>query len=177
VRLLSTEPCLVDLLRHYSNRADLLEQLRRAVVILSEGGHDSNTGPGAATEGLIRSRRLRDRFLSEDLQNMIDLYRGRYHCSAGSRAVRCQPAKRQAAAAPARSAPPPVALRPEAVDANSPVSTSPSARAVKDAPVGGAVADGQQGCIPTRVRHAVDQPRCGGHRYPASAYSQQPGAR
>jgi len=41
---------------------------------LSEGGHDGNTGPDAATEGGIRSRRLRDRLSPEDLRNVIDLY-------------------------------------------------------------------------------------------------------
>lgn len=44
-------------------------------VILSRDGHDGNTGAEGATETVIRSRRLRDRFSPEDLQAMIDLYR------------------------------------------------------------------------------------------------------
>ena len=65
----------VDLLRRYSNRPDLLEQLRTAGVILSGDGHGGNTGAEVATEGVVRSRRLRDRFSPQDLQAMIDLYR------------------------------------------------------------------------------------------------------
>jgi transposase len=59
----------------YSNRPDLLEQLRKVAVILSGDGSDGNTGAQVATETVVRSRRLRDRFSSEDLQAMIDLYR------------------------------------------------------------------------------------------------------
>jgi len=65
----------VGVLRRYSNRPDLLEQLRKVGVILSRDGHDGNTGAEGATETVIRSRRLRDRFSPEDLQAMIDLYR------------------------------------------------------------------------------------------------------
>jgi DNA invertase Pin-like site-specific DNA recombinase len=66
---------LVGVLRRYSNRPDLLEQLRKTAVILSRDGHDDNTGAQVATETVVRSRRLRDRFCSEDLQTMIALYR------------------------------------------------------------------------------------------------------
>jgi hypothetical protein len=59
----------------YSNRPELLEQLRKVAVILSGDGHDGNTGAGVVKEGMGRSRRLCDRFSSEDLQSMIDLYR------------------------------------------------------------------------------------------------------
>jgi DNA-directed RNA polymerase specialized sigma24 family protein len=65
----------VGVLRRYSNRPDLLEQLRKAAVILSGDGHDGNTGAEVATETVVRSRRLRDRFSPQDLQAMIDLYR------------------------------------------------------------------------------------------------------
>jgi DNA-directed RNA polymerase specialized sigma24 family protein len=61
-------------MRRYSNRPDLLEQLRKVVVILSRGGHEGDTGAEMAGESVVRSRRLRDRFSSEDLQSMIDLY-------------------------------------------------------------------------------------------------------
>jgi hypothetical protein len=59
----------------YSNRPDLLEQLRWVAAILSDGGQDDGKGAEVASESVIRSRRLRDRFSSEDLQSMIDLYR------------------------------------------------------------------------------------------------------
>lgn len=44
---------------------------------MSDDGRDGETvaGVAMATESMIRSRRLRDRFSSEDLQTMIDLYR------------------------------------------------------------------------------------------------------
>jgi helix-turn-helix resolvase-like protein len=58
----------------YSNRSDLLEQLRKVVVILSRGGPEGDMGAEVAGESVVRSRRLRDRFSSEDLQSMIDLY-------------------------------------------------------------------------------------------------------
>jgi hypothetical protein len=58
----------------YSNRPDLLEQLRKVAVILSDGGQDDGKGVEVASEGVIRSRRLRDRFSREELQAMIDLY-------------------------------------------------------------------------------------------------------
>ena len=44
-------------------------------MILSGDGHDGNTGAKMAIDGVICSRRLRDRFYSDDLQVMIDLYR------------------------------------------------------------------------------------------------------
>jgi hypothetical protein len=61
-------------MRRYSNRPDLLEQLRQVVVILSKGGPEGDTGAEVAGESVVRSRRLRDRFSSEDLQSMIALY-------------------------------------------------------------------------------------------------------
>lgn len=60
---------------HYSNRPDLLEQLRKVATILSDSRQDDGTGTKVATERVIRSRRLRDRFSLEDLRIMIDLYR------------------------------------------------------------------------------------------------------
>jgi hypothetical protein len=59
----------------YSNRPDLLERLRNVAAILSDGGQDDGVGSKVPIECLIRSRRLHDRFSSEDLQAMIDLYR------------------------------------------------------------------------------------------------------
>jgi len=59
----------------YSNRPDLLEQLRRVAAIVSDGGQDEGAGAKDTTECVIRSRRLRDRFSPDDLQTMIDLYR------------------------------------------------------------------------------------------------------
>jgi hypothetical protein len=47
---------------HYSNRPDLLEQLRKVAAILSDGGQDVGTGAKVAAECVVRSRRLRDRF-------------------------------------------------------------------------------------------------------------------
>ncbi len=60
---------------HYSNRPDLLEQLREVAAILSNDGQDDGTGAEVASERLVRSRRLRDRFSLDNLQAMIDLYR------------------------------------------------------------------------------------------------------
>jgi hypothetical protein len=62
-------------IRRYSNRSDLLEQLRRVAVILSDGGQDDGVGGEVTVEWVTRSRWLCDRFSSEDLQVMIDLYR------------------------------------------------------------------------------------------------------
>jgi hypothetical protein len=59
----------------YSNRADLLEQLRKVATIVSHGGQDDGAGAKVAPESVVRSRRLRDRFHAEDLQTMVDLYR------------------------------------------------------------------------------------------------------
>jgi Helix-turn-helix domain of resolvase len=59
----------------YSNRPDLLEQLRKVAALLSDGGQDDGAGAKVTTECVIRSRRLRDRFSLDDLQVMIDLYR------------------------------------------------------------------------------------------------------
>lgn len=42
---------------------------------MSEGGQGDGTGAKDAADSVVRSRRLRDRFSSEDLQVMIDLYR------------------------------------------------------------------------------------------------------
>jgi transposase-like protein len=44
-------------------------------VILSDGGQDDGVGGEVTVECVVRSRRLCDRFSSEDLQAMIDLYR------------------------------------------------------------------------------------------------------
>jgi hypothetical protein len=60
-------------IRRYSNRSDLLEQLRKVAAILLDGGQDDGVGP-KITECVIRSRRLHDRFSPENLQMMIDLY-------------------------------------------------------------------------------------------------------
>jgi hypothetical protein len=69
----------VDLLRRYSNRSDLLEQLHKVSVILSQA---SVTAPAGTSETdrteeatQARSRWLRHRFTAEDQQAMIDLYR------------------------------------------------------------------------------------------------------
>jgi hypothetical protein len=50
-------------------------QLRKVAVILPGGGQDDIAGAKVTTECVTRSRRLRDRFFSDDLQTMIDLYR------------------------------------------------------------------------------------------------------
>ena len=60
--------------RRYSNRPDLLQQLRKVVAIVSDGGQHGGTGAEVGPESVILSRRLRDRFSPEDLQTMIDLY-------------------------------------------------------------------------------------------------------
>jgi Homeodomain-like domain len=65
----------VEVLRHYSNRPDLLEQLRNVAVILLDVSQDDWAGVTVTTECVIRSRRLRARFSLDDLQAMIDLYR------------------------------------------------------------------------------------------------------
>jgi hypothetical protein len=59
----------------YSNRPDLLEQLRKIAAIMSDGGQDDGMGAEVAPESVIRARHLRDRFSPEGLQTMIDLYR------------------------------------------------------------------------------------------------------
>jgi hypothetical protein len=67
---------LVDLLRHYWNRSDLLEQLRKVLMILSQSAVPGAAGPSRTAEepGRSRSRLLRDRFSVEELQGMVDLY-------------------------------------------------------------------------------------------------------
>jgi len=45
------------------------------VVIMSDGDQGGDADAEITTESVLRSRRLRDRFSSEDLQAMIDLYR------------------------------------------------------------------------------------------------------
>lgn len=69
------DPSAVEVVRRYSNRPDLLEQLRNVAVILLDVSQDDWVGVKVTTECVIRSRRLRDRFSPEDLQIMIDLYR------------------------------------------------------------------------------------------------------
>jgi Helix-turn-helix domain of resolvase len=59
----------------YSNRSDLLQQLRRLAAILVDGGQDDGAGVKVTAERVIRSRWLRDRFPLGDLQVMINLYR------------------------------------------------------------------------------------------------------
>jgi Helix-turn-helix domain of resolvase len=58
--------------------ADLREQLQRVAVILSEEAQRDDE-PGSSTDGEVRSTprwwSLRDRFSTDDLQSMIDLYR------------------------------------------------------------------------------------------------------
>jgi hypothetical protein len=66
---------IVRVAGHYSNRPDLLEQLRKVSVILSDRSCDEGAGIDVTPESTTHSRRLRDRFSSEDLQNMIELYR------------------------------------------------------------------------------------------------------
>lgn len=67
----------VDLLRHYSNRSELLEQLHKVSVILSNTSGDGSVSPSGAAQAEVgtRSRWLRHRFTAEDQQAMIDLYR------------------------------------------------------------------------------------------------------
>jgi hypothetical protein len=71
------KPCLVDLLRRYSNRADLLEQLGRVSVILSNSSGGTSVDPSGAgkADEASRSRWLRHRFTADEQQAMIDLYR------------------------------------------------------------------------------------------------------
>jgi hypothetical protein len=59
----------------YSNRPDLLQQLRKVAAIMSEGGQDDGKSAEVTTTGVVRSRRLPDRFSLEDLHMMLDLYR------------------------------------------------------------------------------------------------------
>jgi DNA invertase Pin-like site-specific DNA recombinase len=66
---------MVEVVRRYSNRPDLLEQLRKVAAILLDVSQDDWAGVKVTTECVIRSRRLRDRFSPEELQTMIDLYR------------------------------------------------------------------------------------------------------
>jgi hypothetical protein len=66
---------LVGVAGRYSNRSDLLEQLRKVAAILSDHGQDDGADVKVTTECVTRSRRLRDRFSPSDLQAMIDLYR------------------------------------------------------------------------------------------------------
>ncbi|MGH3772230.1 MAG: helix-turn-helix domain-containing protein [Pseudonocardiaceae bacterium] len=67
----------VGVLRHYSNRSDLLQQLQSVAGILSGAGRDDGVGADgeASACGVIRSRRLRDRLSPDDVQAMIELYR------------------------------------------------------------------------------------------------------
>src|SRR5262249_9444365 len=66
--------CSVGVAGHYSNRPDLLEQLRKVAAISSDGGQHGGTDSKITPESTVHSRRLRDRFSSEELQTMIDLY-------------------------------------------------------------------------------------------------------
>jgi hypothetical protein len=59
----------------YSNRPDLLEQLRKVAEILLNHAQNDDAGTEVTTACVVRSRRLCDRFFPEDLQTMIDLYR------------------------------------------------------------------------------------------------------
>lgn len=67
---------LVDLLRRYSNHSDVLEQLCKVSVILSQSTSTGEARPSRTSggPGASRSRWLRDRFSAEELQTMIDLY-------------------------------------------------------------------------------------------------------
>jgi len=60
----------------YSNRCDLLEQLRKVAVILSGACGDSAAGTGGepVTAPPTRLYRLRDRFSPGDVHAMIELY-------------------------------------------------------------------------------------------------------
>ena len=68
----------MDLLVASSNRSDLREKLQQVAVILSEEASRDDE-PDSSAGGEVRSATrwwsLRDRFSSEDLQFMIDLYR------------------------------------------------------------------------------------------------------
>ncbi len=63
--------CGVGVAGRYSNRPELLQQLRKVAAVLSDGGQDDGTGAEVASESMVRSRRLHDRFSSGDLQTMI----------------------------------------------------------------------------------------------------------
>ncbi len=65
----------MEVLRAYSNRSDLLEQLRKVVAELSERGLRRSARSRRGVEAVSRSHRLHDRFSREDLQAMVDLYR------------------------------------------------------------------------------------------------------
>jgi hypothetical protein len=65
----------VGVIRRYSNRPDLLEQLRKVAAILLDSRQDDGTGAKVAAERVVRSRRLRDRFSLDDLRVMIDFYK------------------------------------------------------------------------------------------------------
>jgi DNA-binding NtrC family response regulator len=71
----TSKQLLVGVAGHYSNHPDLLEQLRKVAAIVSDGGQDDGAGAEVTTESVLRSRRLRDRLSSDELQAMIDLYR------------------------------------------------------------------------------------------------------
>jgi Helix-turn-helix domain of resolvase len=62
----------------YSNRSDLREKLQQVAVILSEAARQDDE-PDSSADGEVRSITrwwsLRDRFSTEDLHVMIDLYR------------------------------------------------------------------------------------------------------
>jgi Helix-turn-helix domain of resolvase len=68
----------VDLLVAYSNRSGLREQLQQATVILSKKAQRDD-GPNSGTDGEVCSATrwwsLRDRFSTQDLHTMIDLYK------------------------------------------------------------------------------------------------------
>ncbi len=68
---------MVDLLRRYSNRADLLEQLGKVSEIVSNGSLQAAKATSEAdrSEEAPRSRWLRHRFTAEEQQAMLDLYR------------------------------------------------------------------------------------------------------
>jgi hypothetical protein len=84
----------------YSNRPDLLEQLRNVVAILSDSGQGNDAGAEVAPQSVVCSRRLRDRFSLDNLQVMIDLYRSATTAKQVAEKFRCQPAEREAPVAP-----------------------------------------------------------------------------
>jgi DNA invertase Pin-like site-specific DNA recombinase len=67
----------VEVVRRYSNRSDLLEQLRKMAMIMADRGRYGEAGMTVEinTASANRSRRLRDRLSPEDHQTIIDLYR------------------------------------------------------------------------------------------------------
>ena len=71
---MSEDMTMVGVAGHYSNRPDLLEQLRKVAAIVSNGGQDDGADAEVTSESVLRSRRLRDRLSSDNLQNVIDLY-------------------------------------------------------------------------------------------------------